>query len=378
MLLGLNLEVGPTIQEVWAALRSRQAVTGRTWRSEGASMSVVDIGVYRDGARVEGFASLAPALAQARSMGGFVWASLELPSDAEVAEVAEVFGLHPLAAEDIAQGNQRPKIERYGDATFVVLRPARYERATDLVEFGEVHAFVGPGFIVSVQVAKATFMPGLRVALEQQPEVLSRGPYGVLHAILDRVVDDYEPVASSIDEVLAEIEDDLFDGKGSRHRVARRIYMLSREVIAFQRASRPLLEALRERHQLDRISLLDVELQRSFRDVVDHLIPICDRADNYRQLLQDALSVHLSLATQAREEQMARMTQRTIEQSDAMKKISSWAAIIFAPSLVSGIYGMNFLNMPELHWALGYPFAIALMVIFAGALYSIFKRKDWL
>lgn len=344
----------------------------------GAAVSVVDIALYRDGARAASPASLAEALAQAKVAGGFVWAALEHPSAAEVAELAETFGLHPLAAEDLAQGNQRPKIEQYDDVTFVVLRPARYERATDLVEFGEVHAFVGPGFFVSVQLSKAPFIWGVRTELEVRPEVLSRGPVAVLHAILDRVVDDYAPVAGTIDEVLSEIEDELFDGKGNRHKVARRIYMLSREVIAFQRATRPLLEALRERHQLELVSKLDVEVQRSLRDVVDHLIPICDRADSYRQLLESALNVHLSLATQAREQQMARMTQTSIDQSDAMKKISGWAAIIFAPTLISGIYGMNFKSMPELHWSLGYPLSVAAMAVFAGSLYIIFKRKKWL
>lgn len=350
----------------------------RAMERAGVAVGVEGIAVYRDGRRVASSESLAEALARVRVEGGFLWASLNRPSDAEVAELAEVFQLHPLAAEDVAQGNQRPKIERYDDLNFVVLRPARYLKGSEIVEFGEVHAFVAPGFVVTVQLGDIPVIAEVQREIESKPEVLRRGPVGVLHALIDRVVDDYAPVAAGIDEVLAEIEDQLFEGTAPDHDVARRIYLLSREAIAFQRATRPLLDALSDHHVFDQVSGLNIEIQRGLRDVVDHLIPLCERADSYRQLLQNALSVHMSFATQAREEQMAEMTQTTIDQSDAMKKISSWAAIIFAPSLVSGIYGMNFAIMPELRWEVGYPFAIATMLVLAGGLYVIFKRKDWL
>ncbi|MHA3685351.1 magnesium and cobalt transport protein CorA [Leucobacter sp. HY1908] len=339
---------------------------------------MVDIAVYRDGARLTGAGSMREAALQAEREGGFVWVRLDQPSATEVTELAEVFHLHPLAVEDVTEGNQRPKIERYDDVSFVVMRPASYDHDTDLVEFGELHALVGPRFIVSVQFADKLFMPEVSAALEASPERLARGPMAVLHAIVDRVVDDYAPVASSIEGVIASIEDDLFNGAGSDGEVARRIYLLSREVIGFQRATGPLREVLHDEQHFAEANNLDIEVQRAIRDVADHLIPICDRADNYRQLLQSALSVHLSLAAQAREEQMERMTETSIVQSDQMKKISSWAAIIFAPTLISGIYGMNFQHMSELDWKGGYPLSIAAMLLFAGGLYVIFKRKDWL
>lgn len=341
-------------------------------------MSIVDVAVYLEGQRVSGPISIPEAAARARATGGFVWAGLLNPSGAEIDELGEVFGLHPLALEDVSLGHQRPKLERYDDTAFVVLRPARYIEADDLVEFGELHVFVGPGFVVSIRLAERPKLAGVREALEGRPEVLKLGPASVLHAIVDRVVDEYEPVMLGIEQALDEIEDELFDGDGSSRELARRIYLLSREVVTFQRATKPLLETLRDPYQLEAVGLHEVELRHSLRDVVDHLIPICDRIDNYRQLLQNVLSVHLSLATQAREEEMAQMTQTSIEQSDSMKKISSWAAIIFAPTLISGIYGMNFANMPELRWGIGYPLTIAVMFGFAGTLYVIFKRKNWL
>lgn len=341
-------------------------------------MSVVDIAVYHEGKRVVGPGTAAEALREARSIGGFVWAGYFRPDDKELAELAEVFGLHPLALEDVSLGHQRPKVERYDDVDFIVLRPARYLDDVELVEFGELHLFVGPDFIVSVRLAENPHLSSVRHAMEMQTDVLKLGPLAVMHAILDRVVDDYEPVAAGIENDIDEIEDELFDGAGTSRDVARRIYLLSREVNEFQRATRPLLDTLREQRLRHVSDSIDIEVQRSLRDVVDHLIPICDRADTYRQLLQNALSVHMSLVTKEREEQMAQMTQTTIDQSDAMKKISAWAAIIFAPTLISGIYGMNFAVMPELHWEIGYLIALGGMFAFAGVLYVVFKRKGWL
>lgn len=341
-------------------------------------MSQVDMAVYVDGVRVPGELDIPESLALARELGGFVWLGLLYPSAEEIAQLGEVFGIHPLALEDVSQGHQRPKIERYDDTKFLVLRPARYIEATDLVEFGELHVFLGDGFIVSIRLAEHPHLGGMRARLEQQPEVLRIGPPVVLHALLDLVVDEYEPVVAGIEQAIDEIEDDLFNGSGSKRELAKRIYLLSREVIAFQRAAKPLLDAVSDPHHIAASGLTQVELGRYLRDVVDHLIPICERVDNYRQLLQNALAVHLSLVAQDREDEMAQMTQTSIEQSDAMKKISSWAAIIFAPTLISGIYGMNFEIMPELKWGNGYLLAMLVMAGFATSLYVVFKRKNWL
>ncbi|MEB4615000.1 magnesium and cobalt transport protein CorA [Leucobacter sp. M11] len=341
-------------------------------------MSIVDVAVYRDGARLPGTPSLAEAHAETRAGGGFTWVGLFRPDHAEVAELSEIFGLHPLAAEDVMQGHQRPKLERYDDHQFMVVRPARYLDEPELVEFGELHVFLGADFVITVRRAENPELGEVRARMEAEPELLRLGPAAALYAILDRVVDDYEPVMSGLENDIGEIEDALFNGETASRDLAKRIYLLSREVIEFQRATVPLLEVAQARHRAEEIGANDPELRRYLRDVIDHLIPVVERLDGFRQLLRDALTVHLGIVNQERNDQMAEMTERSVRQSEDMKKISSWAAIIFAPTLISGIYGMNFIAMPELDWPVGYPLALLAMFSFAGVLYTIFKRKNWL
>lgn len=334
--------------------------------------------VYRDGIRLPGTPTLALARETATESGGFTWVGLLRPDAAQLAELAETFGLHPLALEDVAQGHQRPKLERYDDVTFMVLRPARYLDEPELVEFGELHLFVGPDFVITIRHAENPELGAVRRRMEAEPELLRLGASAALYAILDRVVDDYEPVVAGLENDIGEIEDVLFNGDGVSRDLAKRIYLLSREVIEFLRATRPLLDAAQERHRAAEDLGLDTELRRYLRDVIDHLIRIVERLEGFRQLLRDTLTVHMGLINQERNDQMASMTEMSIKQSDDMKKISSWAAIIFAPTLISGIYGMNFEVMPELAWPLGYPLALVAMLGFAGVLYAIFKKKDWL
>lgn len=356
-------------------------------------MAIVDVGVYREGRRLEGVESIPEAHAHASLLpGAFAWVGLLRPTPDELALVAETFGLHALAVEDVATGKQRPKAEFYGDVLFLVLRPARYLDAVEEVEFGELHMFVGENFVLTIRLAENPSLGEVRRRMEDEPELLSLGPGAAAYAILDRVVDDYEPVVQGLQKDIDEIEDELFNGSGTSVALARRIYELSGEVIAFQRATAPLLGLVRDlRAREERrsagiplspapasVAAWDVELRRHLRDVEDHLIRIVEFADGFRYMLRDALSVHLGLVGREQNEQMALMTEASVRQSDQAKKISSWAAIIFAPSLVTGIYGMNFDLMPELHWAFGYPAAIGLMLAFAGSLYVIFKKKDWL
>ena len=294
-----------------------------------------------------------------------LWIGLYRPTAEEFAAVAQQFDLHELAVEDAVRAHQRPKLERYGDTLFCVLRPARYIDETETVEFGEVHAFAGPRFVITVRHSETPDLADVRHRLEARPDLLSRGPVAVLHAIMDRVVDDYAPVVAGIENDIDEIEDDVFDGSPT---VSRRIYELTREVIAFQRATKPLAPML---EQLMSAPGVDDEERRYLRDVNDHVLRLEEQADGFRELLQNILSVNLTLETKA-------MTEASHEQNEQVKRISAWAAILFAPTLVGTIYGMNFEHMPELDWRLGYPLALFAMAALAVVLYIVFKRRGWL
>lgn len=338
-------------------------------------MPVIDNAVYRDGRRVASPATLEESFELREQHGGFSWIGLYRPTDHELDAIAAEFSLHHLAVEDTRKGHQRAKLERYGDTLFVVLRPARYLDATEEVEFGELHVFVGRDFAITIRRAESPNLARVRRRLEGNPDLLSRGPEAVLYAVLDEVVDEYAPVLAGLENDIDEIEEELFDGDPQ---VTRRIYDLAAEVMDFQRATRPLVgmfEALEKGFEKYRV---DLELQRYLRDAFDHVLRIVDRGEAYRQLLQNALAVHSTLVTQRQNEEMQRLTETSLKQSDEVKKISSWAAIIFAPTLIGTVYGMNFTDMPELDHPLGYPFALAAMVLFGVTLYVIFKRRNWL
>lgn len=334
-------------------------------------MAIVDNAVYVKGKRVATPATLDVTFDLLKEHDGMAWIGLYRPSDAEILAVAREFELHELAVEDAMSGHQRSKLERYGDTLFAVLRPARYLDGPETVEFGELHVFAGPNFVVTIRHAERPTLGPVRERMEQEPELLELGPDAVMYAILDEVVDEYEPVVSGLENDIDEIETELFTPGEDDDALSRRIYQLSREVIQFQRATAPLtgmIEGLR-RHVEGASG--EVELLRRLRDVQDHTILVSERVNSFRSILDNALTVHSTLVTQ-------RMTEQSVTQNDQVKKISSWAAIFFAPQLVAGIYGMNFENMPELGWHLGYPFAILLMLVFGGVLWGIFKAKKWL
>jgi magnesium transporter len=338
-------------------------------------MTLVDNAVYVDGRRYAEPDSLDVTYELLRDCHGMAWIGLYRPDEAEIRSVADEFGLHPLAVEDAVKAHQRPKLERYDDILFTVLRPARYVDEEEEVEFGELHVFTGPDFIVTIRHAEAPDLAHVRARLEAAPELLKLGPEAVLYAILDQVVDEYAPVAAGLENDIDEIEDQVFDGDPS---VSRRIYELIREVIGFQRATQPLtymLHALRagfEKYETDE------ELQRSLRDVADHTERIVDQVERFRQLLQNILTVNSTLVGQRQNEEAARMTEASLAQNEEVKRISSWAAILFTPTLVGTIYGMNFAHMPELDWDLGYPYALLLMLVMGFGLYWVFKRRGWL
>ena len=321
---------------------------------------IVDNAIYVDGRRTVEPNSLKETSETRRERGGMAWIGLYRPSAEEFSSVAEEFELHPLAAEDAIKAHQRPKLERYGDTLFVVLRPARYLDESETVEFGEIHVFVGPSFVVTVRHGEAPPLDEVRKRLEGDPELLRRGPAAVLYGIMDRVVDDYAPVVDGLENDIEEIEAEVFGGNPT---VSRRTYELSREVIEFRKATGPLagvLDSLLEDEELE----VDPEVRRYLRDVQDHVLRVVDRVEGFRELLNNILSVNLTLVG--------------LSQNDEVKKISAWAAILFAPTLVAGIYGMNFENMPELKWYFGYPFALALMVLVSVVLHRVFKRAGWL
>ncbi len=344
-------------------------------------MSVVDNAIYIDGRRAVVPTSLDHTFEELRACptGGhsFCWIGLLRPSTEEIRAVAEEFGLHPLAVEDTISAHQRPKLERYGGLLFVVLRPARYVDPVEVVEIGEVHLFLGPDFVITVRHAEEPNLAEVRRRLEDDPDLLDNGPYAVLYAVLDQIVDDYGSVLDGLRNDIDEIEVQVFDGDPG---VSKRIYQLTREVIEFQRAVEPLRDILVDlRAELhERASDADLELRRALRDVADHATRTMERTAAFRELLTSILIVNAALVAQRQNEEMALITGAGYQQNEQVKRISAWAAILFTPSLIASVYGMNFVHMPELGWLFGYPFALVLMVLAVVGLYAIFKRCGWL
>ncbi|MFD4548220.1 magnesium and cobalt transport protein CorA [Streptomyces sp. NPDC058466] len=338
--------------------------------------SVVQAALYRDGVRVSTPTSLADTFRQLREQpDGMAWIGLARPTERELLSLAAEFDLHPLAVEDAMEAHQRPKLERYGETLFVVLSAARYLDAAEEVDFGELHVFVGPDFVITVRHGAAPDLSAVRRRMEETPELLKLGPEAVLYAILDSVVDGYVPVVTGVQNDIDEIETEVFRGDPE---VSRRIYELSREMVEFQRATRPLVGMLHALMAGFAKYGTDEELQRYLRDVADHVTHTSERVDGFRQALTDILTVNATLVTQQQNAEMRALAEAGFEQNEEIKKISSWAAILFAPTLVGTIYGMNFERMPELSWEFGYPFAIGLMGVVCVSLYVIFKRRDWL
>jgi magnesium transporter len=320
---------------------------------------IVDSAIYVNGQREE-----SPSLEQIqetiRKKSGFAWIGLYEPTREELGTVAGEFGLHELAVRDSLRAHLRPKAERYGDTLFVAIKTARYVDETETVEFGEVHAFVGSNFVVTVRHGKTNELVEVRRRLESRPELLRRGPYAVLYAIMNRIVEDYVLVVNGLANDIDEIEVQVFQTDPN---VSRRIYELSREVTRFHQATQPLagtLGRLIEEESDD----FDMEVQRYLRSLRDRLLRVTDESDAFRQTLQNILSVNLTLVS--------------VNQNDQVKKISAWAAILIVPTLITGIYGMNFDFMPELHWLLGYPYSLVIMLTISLILYRRFKRLGWL
>jgi len=350
------------------------APSSRQERRQGAS--VVDSAIYVDGRRTASPETLADTFRGLRELTESVaWIGLYRPTQDELAALAAEFDLHELAVEDAIVAHQRPQIERYGETLFVVLRAARYVDASEEVEFGEVHLFVGRDFVITVRHSEAPDLSAVRRRLESDPELLALGPEAVLYAILDRVVDGYVPVVRGLHNDIDEIETEVFRGDPA---VSRRIYELSREVIEFERAVRPLATVIQSLSAGFEKYGTDEELRRYLRDVEDHLTQVREQVDGFRHLLRDILTVNATLVAQKQNEEMKTLTEASMDQNEEVKKISAWAAILFAPTLIGTVYGMNFDAMPELHWRFGYLYAIGMMGLVSVGLYGIFKGRRWI
>ncbi|MFD2006261.1 magnesium/cobalt transporter CorA [Streptomyces narbonensis] len=326
---------------------------------------IVDSAIYRDGRRTPGPADLSDALDEARVTGdAFLWVGLYEPSEAEFAHVASEFALHPLAVEDALKAHQRPKLEVYDDSLFVVLKPVVYEPESDRVTSGELMVFIGDCFVVTVRHGEGAALAAVRKRLEAEPAVLRHGPTAVLYAVSDAVVDHYLDVAGELQVDLEELEADVFAPTGGNpSNTAERIYTAKRQVLEFRRASGPLAGPL-ARLATGSVPFVNEHAQPFFRDVNDHLLRSNEQVEGLDRLLSDVLSAHLA--------------QMGVRQNDDMRKISAWAAMAAVPTMIAGIYGMNFDHMPELHWTWSYPALIVLMAGIVTGLYRLFKRRGWL
>ncbi|WP_354702074.1 Cobalt/magnesium transport protein CorA [Paraconexibacter sp. AEG42_29] len=324
---------------------------------------IVDCALYRHGQRVPG--SMDPAAACAETFDdadSFVWVGIADPVGEEFAKIADAFSLPALAVEDAMEAHQRPKFEVYGETLFVVIKPVRYVDSDEVVSVGEVQIFIHKRFLVTVRHGEATALADVRHEAETNPELLKHGPPAALHAILDRVVDDYDLVTEGVEQDIQQVEAQVFSGE--RHdNPAARIFALEREVLEFQRAVAPLLPAV-DRLARGRLAEVVPELSPYFRDVHDHLLRTANRIDGFRALLSSALQANL--------------TQITVRQNEDMRRISAWVAIAAIPTMLAGIYGMNFEHMPELRWQYGYPLALGVMATACGLLYRRLRRAGWL
>jgi magnesium transporter len=337
---------------------------------------VIDNAVYSAGRRVATPETVADSRAElAEGEGRLVWLGLYRPEARELGELAEQFDLPELAVEDAIKAHQRPKFERYGTTLFVVLKAARYEDATEEVEFGELHLFLGPDFAITVRHSESPDLSRVRRRLESEPDLLAKGSEAVLYAILDAVVDGYRPVVDGLANDIDEIETEVFRGDPG---VSRRIYELSQEVLDFQRASQPLTGILAAiTAGFDKYGV-DEDMRGYLRDVADHVVQVNERVEGFRLQLRDILTVNATLVAQRQNDEIRELTETSLAQGEEVKKISAWAAILFAPTLVGTVYGMNFDAMPELHWRYGYAYALVLMVLVSLVLYAVFKRRDWI
>lgn len=322
---------------------------------------VIACALYEGGCRVSDLAIEEVSSALAAS-SGFVWVGLYEPSDELLKRVQRQFQLHDLAVEDALHAHQRPKLELYTDTLFVVLRTAQLAGPAGELELGETHIFIGPRFAVSVRHGSLRSHVGVRARCEGTPHLLSKGPSYVLYSLMDFVVDQFFPIVDELEEQLETLEDEIFGSTFNRETTGR-IYHLKRNLLSVKRAVSPLIDVCNRLSRFD-ASLIPEDTRPYFRDVYDHAVRINDMVDNTRELLTTALEANLSLIS--------------VSQNEDTKRLAAWAAIIAVPTMIAGVYGMNFRHMPELDWWFGYPLSLGTMAAACGALFVGFKRSGWL
>lgn len=325
---------------------------------------IVDCAVYTHGKRRPGELHLDDALETCRATDDtFVWIGLHEPTQDEFDAVTAEFELHPLAVEDAIKAHQRAKLERYGDCLFLVFKTARYDDDAETIEFSEIQLFAGDRFVVTVRHGQASALAPVRHELEDDPDRMAVGPIAVVHAILDRVVDDYRPVLDGLDHDIVEIEAEVFSPE--RTNPAERVYKLKRQVLDMYRNVEPLIEPL-ERLQTGShpFGVTGIDLGPYFRDIHDHLRREVARIEIQRELLSEVLNVNL--------------THVSVQQNEDMRTISGWVAIAAVPTMLAGLWGMNFAHMPELDEWWGYPAALAIIAGSAYLLYRYLRARDWI
>ena len=333
------------------------------------SAYVVDCAVYVGGERLPGRWTHERALAEVRERAddAFVWIGLHEPDEEQITGIADVFGLHELAVEDAVQAHQRPKLERYDDMLFMVLKTVCYRGQPDptaeheIVETGEIMVFLGPDFVITVRHGDHSSLRDVRRTLEADPEQLALGPAAVLHAIADHVVDSYLDVTAAIEDDIEEMETQVFAPRSSVD--SEQIYVMKREVLELKRAVVPLGAPVRKLTE-GYSSLVPHDVRSYFRDVDDHLVTVTERIAGFNELLTTLID--------------AALAKITLRQNTDMRKISAYVAIISVPTMIAGIYGMNFDFMPETKWSYGYPMVLLTIMITCLALFRVFRRNQWL
>lgn len=321
---------------------------------------VVNCAAYHGGVRTDVSIDAIDALLQRQD--GFVWLGLYEPDEALLKRVQRQFHLHDLAIEDAYDAHQRPKLEQYENSLFIVLRTAQMSSSTERLEFGETHVFLGSNYVVTVRHGSVMSHVGLRARCESTPQLLAKGPAYVLYALMDFVVDHYLPMVQTIEAQVEEIEEEILDGQLGGESTAR-IYRLKRDLLALRRAATPLVDICNRLMRFE-LPLIPDDTRPYYRDVYDHVVRLNETIDAQRELLTTALEAKLSLMS--------------IAQNEHLKRLAAWAAMIAVPTMIAGIYGMNFAHMPELAWRYGYGISLIAMALASGGLYVGFKRSGWL
>jgi magnesium transporter len=322
---------------------------------------IVDSALYQNGIRAVGPNDISDLVDIARTSGGFVWLGLSEPTHNEFEHVVGELNFHPLAVEDAVHAQQRPKIEDYEGLTFFTLKTVFYNEANSAISTGELICFIEKDFIVIVRHGEGSPLASVRHELEAKPEFLKLGPYAVLHAVVDRVIDEYTVIATELENDVINLETKVFGGK--RQTFSQEIYFLKRELIEYRHAIEPLVMPLQKLVSETYTQTPEV-LKPFFRDTLDHLMRACDHASGMDSLLTTALQADLAHVQ--------------VRQNEDVRKISAWVALAAGPTMVAGIYGMNFEFMPELGWKFGYPLVVGVVSALSAFLFYKFKKADWL